>query len=885
VTPRLVLLVALLVVASVAGAAYTTVVGRTTDLIVSLIANALFIPLGAGLTLFYLTVGRDKVAQRKYRFVAINSPERVLPGATENIYRIDRKSLYSELRLEIVNNPPGVPHVVIGPAGSGKTTTLQVLISHLASHGLTPVVIRADHHDDLSQIESILETSYLAVVDDWLRSASDGDRLWRSVKSSKSVVAIIDGIDDWRARHGFSPADALLGLKQAIQDTSFRAVVALRSDDTEIANSYPTFELEPLSLSESDIDHIVEAFPVGVDNSSKQKFVQTLQVTDALKIPLFLELATQMLAQPDVLEKASSMTEIPGRLVLLDGWLNQQRQRAKSQSTRLVDQYDDQIRRLSEIAFCMTHEGRLELPSMQIEDLIKRHITNTDSLLPSSWRSIVTTYQFGRLIGLLDVSALRYQSGQSFKFRHSLLQVYLTFRYFGENPGAVEVALTADASAEMLLALEYYFNTDNNWPRACDLQRKALKKMVGARSGITSWLSLISRLGRLDEDAESIFISASRRCFSGSDDTGKVELINIIGAVNCSSHKYSLLWDLAKKAKLGVATAAGRKIVAGGSESFNEIQLEIVPLVRRGIGVRLEEVGSWDDFGHQVTLLSVFVPMWAELATGSAGTELEYLTKVFAEMTAAGQLGGVEASIVDGMRRALAINSQSTVWRYIDLLVRNVRTHDARIYLAHMLAEFGRNSPKKVDARRLLAVLVSPGEHPFVKHAARLALKHLEGEAVPGALGVWQIGEQRQPKAAARLGRQAHQLLADSYLLLLLENQKVSSDENYDRQVESWKAKTLPWCLSESHNRSEFFTNCHETCHFQLCPLDFDFASQRRASPFSDAFLVRAAELALTTQRPWSPEFRGKEARQFWYRLGAALSIHRGRSGHNNGES
>jgi hypothetical protein len=862
-------MVLVIVITGCLGVTYAAVSGQLVNLVISLIANALFIPLGAVLTLIYLSRGHDKDIQRKYLRLATKSPEKLLTGATDSLSTQPRIALRREVFAEVMSSLPGVPHVVIGPAGSGKTTFLQEIVSECARNQAVPVPIRLDRLSD--NIDDAVRKSYLDCIDPWVRASSDGDRVWRTVKATNRVVAVCDGVDDWRAKAGLTPGDALRALEDAFRNASYRLVVALRSDSANFTETYPTFVLEPLELDDEQIEAIVRQFPVPLSTELGESFKLAVHAAGSSRTPLFLELTRQLLSRPSALAAASaSPTTEHAQIELLDTWLLLQRDRAIARDVNLGDAHSERISSLAAIAYSMSVEGRLEFGGDEARTAIASSNPN------AGWRSMVVAYQFGRTLSLLDVAPASDGSGPTFKFRHSLFQVYLTVRHLRER-ALVASILSVDASPELLLAIRYYSLTCTTSADIAELQDAAISRQTRPVIGPSGWLDLLAHLGHVTDLNRNHVLQLFREGFDQANDDGKLAIIHRFGSLQITSGRYEQLWEWAKSGEFGVAMAAGQELILGGSEAFAEVGDGIARLVRSAQGKKLEELDRpWREAGGLVTLLAVFLPVWAEESSGECHSQISKLRDICLNLVEYGQMGGVEASIVEGVRRALQRNPSSPVWMQMAGLMVHCASYDARLRLVQVIAEQIQRGRSMDSGRDMLQSLAHQDEHPLVFNAAQLALKESRGvrRGEDASVAVWRMGDQRQPKAQARLSPIAHQLLADSYLLIILENQGGGTAEESDRRLKSWRSRQLPYCLSQSEDRSEIFTGCPQQCGFDLCPIRFSFAARRQVSPFSVPFLRKARDLT-AKKRPWAKNFRGEAAAEFWLKVERALFVSR----------
>jgi hypothetical protein len=298
-------------------------------------------------------------------------------------------------------------------------------------------------------------------------------------------------------------------------------------------------------------------------------------------------------------------------------------------------------------------------------------------------------------------------------------------------------------------------------------------------------------------------------------------------------------------------------------------------LLKRNEKKWLYNAEDWIENGGTVTTMSVVIPAWRESVRPEDRPQLESWIRILLELVTVGQLGGIESSIVEGFRGALAANRTADVWEHIRELQETVRSHDARQRIVHIIGQYRAAAPTSFDPRGQLKRFTSQAEHPYVRQAAFLVEKQHDRD---DAEVIWCAGEHAEPKAGARLASRAHQILSDSYLLLALEDQGSGSSEAVARRQASWLSKELPWCLSQSVDRDELFTGCARECSFNLCPLDLDSLVVRRSSPISEAFLMRASHLTVTERRPWNKFFYGHQSAYFWERLRTTMELLRGNS-------
>lgn len=872
-SPRVTLVIIAMSVGIVASTVLTFQAGKGIDLVVSLVANALFIPLGALLAVLYLTTGKNRIIEHQYRWLAAQDPEPLLSSATRRAFRVERPKLSRDLLVELHASPPGVLHVVTGPAGSGKTTMLQALIAELATTKFTPVVLRADHHPDFSELEQSLQASFVAAIDRVVRTAADAERAWRTIRSTDAVVVVVDGLDDWRAHNGMSPGDALTVLRYEAQNTPYRFIVAVRSEDADFAVNYPTFVLPPLELTREVLDEVLQSHPLPVNLPTRLTWESVLEATDATRFPLFMDLSLQLIGAVEALADAAQHSREEAQLALLDAWLKQRQRRFVAHYTEAADQLGNRLMLLTKIAFCMSLEGRLDVSAAEARELLERLLGEAPTKL--RWRVMVGAYQVGRGLDLLQATGSREDTQQRFQFHHSIFQVYLTVIFLRSHSAQLDFATVSDGSGELLLALEYYLKQGATTKYVEHCRRQGLTRLQTSHEGTLNWLKLLARLNNSKNSDGTVLLEIFAERFPKSDDEGQLQLIELLARSGLGFGGYQLLWQWARRGNYAVGIAAARALASGGSDSLDAIGPQVHELLKRNEKKWLYNAEDWIENGGTVTTMSVVIPAWRESVRPEDRPQLESWIRILLELVTVGQLGGIESSIVEGFRGALAANRAADVWEHIRELQETVRSHDARQRIVHIIGQYWAAAPASFDPRGQLKRFTSQAEHPYVRQAAFLVEKQHDRE---DAEVIWRAGEHAEPKAGARLASRAHQILSDSYLLLALEDQGSGSSEAVARRQASWLSQELPWCLSRSVDRDELFTGCARECSFNLCPLDLDSLVVRRSSPISEAFLMRASHLTVTERRPWNKLFYGHQSAYFWERLRTTMELLRGNS-------
>lgn len=865
------LLVATIALAATAVAA-VIYIDQTENLIVSVVANALSIPVVALLTYLYFTSGRDRIAERRYRARAANPDSKTGPSSTGSPYVVARPKLIEELVREVRLSPNGSLLVVTGPAGSGKTTFLHTLMANLAENRLTPIPFRAEIHYNFSQLGSTLEASFVAAFNRHVGSAVDAHRVWRRVCQSNRVVVLVDGLDDWRGRMGMTSSEALTALHLQAREHPFKFVAAVRSDGLDFSSVYPTFALDPLNIGDADRNRVLSASPLAIDNRTRDIWRDALTALDAARSPLFMTLALDLVAHPADLESISSLSGEEAQYALLNSWTNLQIRQFSSQYPVDPEQLRRSLTMLSRIAFVLSFQGRLEASTEELRQMLERQpalgTANT------RWGEISNCYQLGRGIGMLHTQDVQNEPVQRFQFRHSILQVYLAAVYIRQNAVGLGTTDFGTLSAELTQAIVIYLR-EGDTIETQHLRERGVTYLENEGASRYLWLTVLSSLPTLTSESRAALLQAYGDQFSSGNDVRKIQLIDQLIQSDLGDAKYEALWSWVTQRNYSIGIAAAEALAKGGSESLAVLTSRIELLLRRNEGRWLYNVDDWATNGGIVTVLATVIPLWREHCSVAADRiTLTDWARILLELVRVGQLGGVEASVVSGYRKALAYGASSVVWTEVDELQQMIKSYVAKLPLLHAIATHGEHAPPTYLWRVKVQQFADETEHPFVRESARLVLngKSSRGDAI------WRPGEHNEPKTGSRLAQTAHQLASDVYLMNTLADQGGGSPSELGRRQDAWLSRDLPWCIAGSPDRRQLFDGCASQCGFNLCPIDLNLIVLRRAAPLSEAFSSRAEELSLSSRRQWSPNFYGPQAAAFWRRLRAAMQLLEGRS-------
>jgi energy-coupling factor transporter ATP-binding protein EcfA2 len=691
-------------------------IGKGNDVFVSVVSNALFVPLGALLTLLYFNGGRDRILAYRYRRLAARSPQDLLPGATGDSVRIERSALITEVLVETADSPAGVLHVITGPSGSGKTTLLQSLIQVSAADGFIPIVVQADLGADFANMESCLEASFVTAADRILRAPFDLARAWRTIRTGNRLLVFIDGLDDWRARMGTGAADTLALLQDTAQVTPYRYVVAIRSGDENVAYTYPTYAVGALELDAGVLDALLPAKPFPVDRRARQAWLTAIEATEASRSPLFMKLAVDLVHHRETLESIAQDEPVLARLALLDGWLDRRLRGYAAYHPQAQVDLEDEVMMLARIAFCLTVEGRLEAHMDEIPVILERH---GKLPAPPRWRRITRCVQLGQSLELLRGFATQGEDNRRLQFRHSTFQTHLTVLFLRRHAHRYRDHDLQAASEELISALCAYITEASASSATRAICRQGTRALKRGDGGNLAWITVLSSAPRLTARQRRLLLDRIDHQFAAAADSEKVRIVALVAAAApLGDSRYRLLWDWSRQGGYAIGNSAVRALARGGSAALREVGGEVDRLITANRGKWLYDAATWRTSGGVGTTLSTAVPLWREHVDPGDRHVVESWNRAILDLVAAGQLGGVEVSVIAGFELAARLAPSPDVWTNVVELLRTVRSHDAKLRLLRLFYLHSDTAP--YAKRRIIDGFLAEDHHPFVACYASL---------------------------------------------------------------------------------------------------------------------------------------------------------------------
>ena len=148
---------------------------------------------------FFVVVWSLRKALPGYRNVVKHTPERLLPAAGR--IRLDdiitRPQLADTIINELEPSRMAAPGLVVGAAGTGKTTFLLELASRLADTHVMPVLCVLRGTEPPLRLRDMARTQFIDAIDPLVRSQEHAERVWRRLCGAGEVVLLADGLDEF----------------------------------------------------------------------------------------------------------------------------------------------------------------------------------------------------------------------------------------------------------------------------------------------------------------------------------------------------------------------------------------------------------------------------------------------------------------------------------------------------------------------------------------------------------------------------------------------------------------------------------------------------------------------------------------------------------------
>lgn len=809
----------------------------------------------------------------EYLDVATRTPERLLPTAGR--VRLDdiitREGLSETIIAELQPSRRGAPVLVVGAAGTGKTTFLLELTSSLAKAHAVPVLCALRGAGPPLRLREMAKKQFIDGIDPVVRSAEHAERIWRRLCADGEIVVIADGLDEYMP--GSSSHDRDQVIRQALasaRNERLPVVVTSRPETVPIGAAVSTFELDPLPEMGA-VKFLEERIPArSRDDPKKLRNLAELGRTS----PYYLEVFAGLLrAKTVTTTRFASSEEL--YVTLLDAWVE------LIVEQRLVREIelDSSSRRaiidgLGVVACAMTSKCALEA---DIKDLV-------DPAAPAPTWSPVEVVDGASRLELLETFALEHSTGV--RFSHAISQAYFLSRLLRERSTAWRELVKGEPSAEMSSALVMWCARDGDSNRAAG---------VGA--------AIIARAKELDADRALLMLVTAGEMASvvGSEDFAALEgagewevwkraspraqlaAIRRLQARTDDWNLRTLMERTRDKQHYRVRWSAAQALAAAGEATWRVLGPEFERTVMAAAAREDWSDPKRRDETHDISvacwILPALAPRLAEPRRADAMTLVSTLADLVPTLPA-----GTEASLAQGFKLDALTNAAGPVATTVWTLLDRAAFWYSRINLAHAACIRTIAAPDaNRDATARLSELARTDRHPFTKAAAGQCVRALRaGDRTPW---VWDDEIAVISRSGSMLDHEAARLLADMIILLnLTEQGDPAEDEDRERRKERlYRLDGLPVCLSTSRTRDEIFSGCPGSpCDFKLCPYPATADRALARNEFSEAFCRHQSEIAsrpitlggrLFRRQParWS-KTKGRAAATFWKRMETRVS-------------
>jgi hypothetical protein len=809
----------------------------------------------------YLISFRLRRTVGSYLRTARDRPRELLPTAVHGVHMdriVGREELNDAIAGELRASMRGGVQVMLGDAGSGKTTFLLGLASYLARRGAVPVLVSLRGQVAPLQLRALARERFISQIDIDLRSAGEADQFWRMLSSEGSIVVLADGLDE--AALGSSTderTEAILAALDEAASARLPVVVTSRAEGAPPTGRYPEAHLPPLTSQQAE-DYIVGRLaplrqPTDEDRERIGKVARLLDVTGT---PFYLNVVAGLL-------EAGRLGDLEAgdrgllRLELLDAHSEAVADGTLAKGVTLgVDQRVETLEGLARIAGAMTLRGRLEYPMSLLRDAEALVAGKLDAS-PLDLPEIV---EDGRRLGYLQV--YRDENERQVRFGHTILQAYFTQRLFNTDEAIWRSLLAGTAaSTELMTALEMWCLHRGDPAHAHTVAVALLEQSVKSRGdgGLRLAVTAAEILGgELDAATTVVLEKRIVEAWERASQPGRLAAVPRIRALDLA-WGYRFLFTRFFDPDWAVRWAVAEAIAQGGDLAYETLQQEITDAV---VYAEQAPARQWhSDMGQNLAMFAILLPALGTTAVGQAHDDIRKLVERLVEAALPGNFpAGGEAALAQGFKLDAMRFPDAPIDPQACRLLPTVRFWYAKMMLVQAICRRAVGKPERHrEALRLLRRVARDDGHPLVVLTARLCVDAIsEGRWEPY---IWDDESTVILRSSGPLTPRATALVADVVLLLnLIEQAHIKDDRRDKLQAEIH----LPLCLSRSSDRGEFRLGCHHPCTFDACPYPFQVSATARGI-FSEGFCRQRAALAQhgRNRPPWQ-KMSARTARRFW---------------------
>ncbi|MFJ8361785.1 NACHT domain-containing protein [Streptomyces sp. NPDC093984] len=821
--------------------------GLVTNLMSSIIVAFLVSLLWIG------TISRWIVLRRHLRRIREN-PRRLMadigPGTGADEF-VEPPGILAMLETELRFGPAGVPLIVTGAAGSGKTMLLHRLAMRLAEQGLVPVMLsmRGRHPDD--SVTALARAGFLNQIDRFVTRESDGEKIWRKAREQRRVIVLVDSLDEMGSEVGFVDVRELTRvLLDRIADEDVGLVLAARPESLPAVLPGYRFPIPALPVA----DTVARLAEWGIPSPLGSELTTRLELN---QVPFYAVLCREL-----PLAELSEVAGLPGsvlgrRVSLLD--------RVIARRTSQAAVSERPMRVLSSIAWTQIRLGHTVCG---VEEYLSASDSPGMGRRPQNRSELLAVLRAAQSIGLLRMGL----DGGQVAFRHPLVLSHVASLSAAESLGSgrgrrfLATVLAGTAMREPVLALEMALSREPS--PACARRLMDIAEELPPDAPALRNLSVANMLASVaaalsDARLKRKCLRLYRRLWAGARPVDRGAAVPFVGLLDVPDSG-AFLWSILDREDQYVARWACAQLLA---EPDIDRYMSVAHFVD-GFTSRMRTPDGPTGGSDIVERAFWFIPALADgLPSGAAkdraaGHLLE-LRRCLEQITVRDAPGalGAESSLAQGYKLA--------AFRYPALppdagaceLLRTGRFWYARLEAVQAVGRRLHHNPSAVgalgalrDARR--------DSHPFVRAMAALALRCADE---PWARLLWHSEESLSGSAVSSLAPEALQLLGE-VTLWLNHNEKAEQSKRDSNSLRS----SLPLCMSSRAYRSRLTAEgpCGEECGFGLCPYTAEATGRHSRDVLNEAICRSIRQAGLRADTPsWYDSSRRKDYTAIWRTL------------------
>jgi energy-coupling factor transporter ATP-binding protein EcfA2 len=773
---------------------------------------------------FFLFTWTLRAARSSYVRVARESPERFFVAPPR--LRADpaaRGSLTAAVASESAFARRGAPILVVGEAGSGKTTFLLALMRHLAHEGAVPVLVPLRGVSTSLDLRSLAQREFTRNVDPVVRSEGDAQRIWRRLSAEGSIVVLADGLDEVTPGATRNERDYLIrSALAAARNDRLSVVVTSRPEAVPAGAPVSQFELGDLDKEEA-LRYLRESAYVPGEHD-RELLEQVVTAGRMTRTPYYLNIVSSLYRAGRLRSDAGSGDSL--LVALLDDWTE------LVQDERFFEEVElDGSRRrtivenLGSVAYAMTLDALLDCSGSRLNALLR----DADNGIPRPSFDLSMVIEGAARLDL--VQAFSTGDDTAVRFNHAISQAYLTSRFLDAVPDAWQRLVERAPSPEMSKALLMWCARDGDRRKA-----QAVCEALVRRAGTFTDDRALGLVVTAAEIASSIGLPGFREIAQDVEEAAWAQATprTKVAAVKRLEGRsdewvYARLYEATRDSNYRVRWSAAGAIIAGGPDAWQALGATFAELLSDAESLSPNEWG--EERRHDLSVLGWILPaLWGRVEDDTLDRDVERL----AALVGRGMPLGTEASLAQGFKLGALVNPAAARSAIARDLVDQCRFWYSRIVLLHAITIAAVSNPGQRDEALALVRATEKDEtqHPFVRAAASLCGKAIRHPR-DWKRYIWEDESAVIGRSGSMVRSETAALVADIVLLLNVTEQ---GDVREQRKEDTYRRNDLPHCLSTSKERRELFDGCHVSCTFHLCPYPSTAERWLGRGAFSQAF-------------------------------------------------